>query len=250
MKAKLFLIPVAALAAGLLVTSANAQGRNGVGRTPCDGCIFDGTEMTPLSDQEQQDVLFMREEEKLARDVYRAMFDLWEVPTFSKISDSEQRHLDAMGRLIVRYDLVDPVVDDTAGVFTNPVFVQRYDELVAAGSVSMIEALKVGALIEELDISDLRVALAQTDHADLEHVFGNLMRGSRNHLRAFASLLAAESETYEAIYLTQDEFDEIASSPFERGSRRRGGQCSGKNGAGGDPMVPDRSKNRRGPRGR
>ena len=148
MNAKTLLIPLAGLAIGLLVTSADAQGRRGPGGTPGGGCIFDGIEVTPLTDQEAQDVRYMREEEKLARDVYRAMFDLWEVPTFFRISESEQRHMDALGRLIVRYDLQDPVVDDTEGVFTNPVFVELYGRLVEAGSASMVDALKVGALIE------------------------------------------------------------------------------------------------------
>ncbi len=250
MKAKTLFIPLAVMAAGLIVTSANAQGRNGPGGTSKDGCIFDGIEITPLSAQEELDVLYMREEEKLARDVYRAMFDLWEVPTFFRISESEQRHMDALGRLIVRYELVDPMVDDTEGVFTNPIFVELYGDLVEAGSVSMVDALKVGALIEELDIFDLRQALTQTDHADLQHVFENLMRGSRNHLRAFAGLLTAAGEVYEAQYLTQDEFDEIAASPFERGNRRGNGQCQGKHGDRGTFDGPRRQQGQRAPRGR
>lgn len=234
MNSRTLLIPLAGIAAGLLVSVAAAQQRWG----PGDGCIFDGIQLTPLSDQEAQDVLYMREEEKLARDVYRAMFDLWEVPTFFQISESEQRHMDALRRLIIRHDLEDPVVDDTEGVFTNPVFEALYDDLVEAGSTSTVDALKVGALIEELDIVDLREALAQTDHADVQRVYENLMRGSRNHLRAFAALIAAAGETYEAEHLTQEEFDEIAASPFEQGNGRRNGQCRGK----GNSDLPGRQR--------
>ncbi len=242
MNTKTLLIPLAGLAVGLFVSSADAQWRNGRGGMGGDGCIFDGIEVTPLSDQEAQDLRYMREEEKLARDVYRAMFDLWQVPTFFQIGESEQRHMDALGRLIVRYDLEDPVVDDTEGVFTNSVFVELYGELVEAGSASMVDALKVGALIEELDIVDLREALSQTDHVDLQRVYGNLMRGSRNHLRAFASLITAAGETYEAQHLTQEEFDEIAASPFERGNGRGNGQCRGKRGNKGNSDVVGRQR--------
>ena len=250
MNARTLFIPLAGIAAGLLITSANAQGRNGPGRTPGDGCIFDGIEVTPLSVQEEQGVLYMREEEKLARDVYRGMLDLWEVRTFFRISESEERHMDALARVIVRYDLEDPVVDDTEGVFTNPVFTGLYGELVEAGTASMVDALKVGALIEELDIVDLREALAQTDHADLQRVYENLMRGSRNHLRAFAARIAAAGETYEAQHLTQEEFDEIAASPSERGNGRRNGQCWGKRGDRGNSDVPGLQRGKRARRGR
>lgn len=250
MNAKTLLIPLAGIAVGLLITSTNAQWRNGPRGTPRDGCIFDGIEITPLSTREEQDVLYMREEEKLARDVYRAMFDLWEVPTFFQISESEQRQMDALARLIVRYDLEDPVVDDTEGVFANPVFRELYGELVEAGSASMVDALQVGALIEELDIVDLRVALSQTDHADLQRVYENLMRGSRNHLRAFAALITAAGETYEAQHLTQEEFDEIAASPFERGNGRRSGQCWGERGDKGNSDFPRRRRGQRPLRGR
>ena len=192
----------------------------------------------------------MREEQKLARDVYRAMFDLWEVPAFFRISESEQRHMGALGRLIARYDLQDPVVDDTEGVFTNPVFVELYGQLVEAGSASMVDALKVGALIEELDIVDLREALARTDHADLQRVYENLMRGSRNHLRAFAALITAAGETYDAQHLTQEDFDEIAASPSERGNGRGNAQCRGKRRSSGNSDFVGRQRGQRGLRGR
>lgn len=222
MKTKAWLIPVVGIATGLLVQSANAQARNGPRGKQWDGCIFDGIAMTPLGAEDAQTVLVMREEEKLARDVYRAMFDLWQAPVFANISESEQRHMDAIRRVILRYELEDPVVDDTEGVFTNPLFAERYADLIEAGSVSMVEAFKVGALIEEMDIKDLQEALAQTDRADLETVYGHLLRASRNHLRAFAARITAAGETYEAQYLTQEEFDEIAASPWEGGNGRRG----------------------------
>ncbi len=241
---------VALVAGGLLASLADAQGPKRLRRMAQPDCVFDQTEVTPLSDQEEQGVLHMREEEKLARDVYRAMSDLWEVPAFSQISESEQRHMDALARLIARYDLEDPVVDDTPGAFTNPVFVELYGQLVEAGSASIVEALKVGALIEELDIVDLREALANTDHADLQRVYENLMRWSRNHLRAFATLIAAAGDTYEAQHLTQEEFDEIAASPFERGNGRRGGQCWGKRGVGGNSDMPGRQRGHRARGGR
>lgn len=178
----------------------------------------------PLSAEEQQTLLYMREEEKLARDVYTAMFDLWELPVFDNIRASEQRHMDALKRLIDKYDLVDPVVDDTPGVFTNPELAALYTTLTTAGSVSSLEALMTGALIEEIDIVDLREAIDETTHADLERVYENLMRASRNHLRAFVRLIVEAGATYEPQHLTQEEFNEIVNSPMEPGSGKHHGR--------------------------
>jgi hypothetical protein len=167
----------------------------------------------------------MREEEKLARDVYLAMADLWDVPVFDNIAASEQRHSDAVLRLIEAYGLDDPVTDDTPGVFTNPDFAALYDELIATGSASLVDALTVGAAIEDLDISDLRSWLDRTDDPAIERVYANLLAGSENHLRAFIGRLEAQGTTYEPGYLTDDEVAEILAADATRGGTRyRGGR--------------------------
>ncbi len=162
-------------------------------------------------------VLHMREEEKIARDVYRVLGELWGANVFLNITQSEQRHMDSMAMMIDRYRLTDPIVDDTVGVFAAPEFVELYGELIANGERSLMDAYKVGALIEELDIVDLREALEDVRDPVLASVYENLMRGSRNHLRAFARQINNNGGTYEARYLTQDEFDAIANSPHEPG---------------------------------
>ena len=83
-----------------------------------------------LTDAEKQNILLMREEEKLARDVYLVLYELWDAEIFANISESEQQHMDAVKRLITRYGLEDPVVDDTVGQFTNSEFLTLFDELV------------------------------------------------------------------------------------------------------------------------
>jgi hypothetical protein len=142
-----------------------------------------------LTELEELNITYMREEEKLARDVYLVMYDLWGANIFANISDSEQRHMDAIKNLITRYGLTDPVVDDTVGQFTNPELKELYDDLIEDGEVSLEEALKVGVAIEELDIADLKQALADTDKKNIERVFQNLLNGSNNHLDAFNACL-------------------------------------------------------------
>jgi hypothetical protein len=177
------------------------------------------TEMVlPLDYEEEQSLLFMREEEKLARDVYLTFHELWEKPVFENIAQSEQTHTDAVAGKIEQYGLPDPVVDDSIGVFVNSFLLEKYYELVAKGQLSELDALMVGAFIEELDIIDLQEAIEKTDEADLQELYSNLMRGSRNHLRAFVELIEdTTGEDYEAQLLDQDAVEAIVNSTLETG---------------------------------
>ncbi len=174
-----------------------------------------------LSSKIRQSLLHMREEEKLARDVYLMLSKKHDSTVFSQIASAESRHMAALERLLDRYGLPDPVVDNAIGKFTKPEFTQLYIDLVAQGSKSLADAYEVGALIEELDIADLISGMKAIEaHADIQRIYQNLMRASRNHLRAFASRLDEQGKTYTAQHLSQKEFDKIAASPWERGHGR------------------------------
>ena len=140
-----------------------------------------------LSDDEISGLVFMREEEKLARDVYQVLFEKWGLTVFKNIAESEQRHMDAILYLLGKYDLTDPAI--APGVFENNELQILYDELVAKGQLSVIDALEVGVLIEETDIEDIVFLLEQTDNKDITQVYTNLLNGSYNHLDAFESNL-------------------------------------------------------------
>lgn len=177
------------------------------------------TATTPpvLDTTEAAGLTFMREEEKLARDVYQYLYPLWNVAVFDNISQSEQEHFEAVGDLLDRYRLTDPATPDLAGSFQDPELQALYDQLVASGTTSALAALQVGALIEETDMVDLADAIAATDQADIVQVYENLLRGSRNHLRAFVAAIEALGVPYVAQVLTQDQVDAIVDSPMERG---------------------------------
>lgn len=172
-----------------------------------------------LTIQEKENLLWMREEEKLARDVYLTLFDRWNSQVFANISSSEQMHMDAVLTLLNKYNMPDPA-SNTRGVFNNPTLQQLYNSLVSGGSASLAKALETGATIEDLDLKDLREALAATDNADIQLVYANLQKGSRNHMRAFYSNLQNQGITYIPQYITQAELDVIISSPIESGFRR------------------------------
>ena len=159
---------------------------------------------------------FLREEEKLARDVYLTLHEKWKLPIFSNISKAEQRHMNRMGVLLARYGVKDPVVNDATGEFSNKELAALYKELVARGSKSVVEALLVGATIEDLDIRDIRRMKLNTSDANALDAFAKLECGSGNHMRAFTAQLAARGEQYRAKYLTHVELDQIVSAQHER----------------------------------
>jgi hypothetical protein len=172
---------------------------------------------TALDLSETETLQFMREEEKLARDVYPTLYSEWGKTIFANISESEQTHTDAVAFLIDKYDVEDPVADDVTGEFVNPVLQALYDDLLSHGAASLVEALRVGAYIEETDMLDLQHAIDGTDNRDIVNVYENLLRGSRNHLRAFVAALEAMGVVYDAQVLPQEEVDDIVDSPMERG---------------------------------
>jgi hypothetical protein len=178
---------------GLVVLSAApawAQGWQGAGNGQRGGfgpSSRTGVISTPLSDVETDFLLHMREEEKLARDVYDALNTKWGYIVFSNIAQGEQRHFDAIGNLISRYGLKDPA--NQPGLFVNADLQALYDKLVVQGSVSLVDALKAGVTIEVTDINDLGAAIKATDNMDILSVYANLLKGSKRHLSAFESHL-------------------------------------------------------------
>jgi hypothetical protein len=170
---------------------------------------------------------FMREEEKLAHDVYLKLYELWGKRNFLNIANSEQTHTEAVLALLERYGLDDPAYAE-AGRFSNPDLQALYDQMIERGSQSLEEALRVGILIEETDINDLQARLAQVDNADIQQVFNNLLLGSRNHLQAFTRVLQNETgQGYRAGENAQAAGSQGAGAAQAEGSQGQGGGYRG-----------------------
>jgi hypothetical protein len=162
-----------------------------------------------LTQTEIEGLIFMREEEKLAGDVYRYFYDLWGSSVFQSIASSEDSHTAAILTLLDLYGIPDPFMSE-AGIFQNADLQALYDQLTAQGSQSLKDALLVGAAIEEIDILDLERNIAATDQADIIMTYENLLSGSENHLRAFVRVLGNQNgETYTPQYLSQEQYDAI-----------------------------------------
>lgn len=177
-----------------------------------------------LTQQEINAIVYMREEEKLARDVYTVLFDKWGNNPFNNIRQSEQVHMDRVKILITSYSLEDPVIknNDKRGLFANTLLQEFYNELVDSGNTSLTAALKVGAKIEEMDITDLEKRTGQTKKQDIITTFNYLKQASENHLRAFVRRLKMQGVNYEPVILSETEFDKIiADKGSHKGNGRR-----------------------------
>lgn len=178
----------------------------------CDG-TGDGSYITDLPKEDltaaESDLLvFMFEEEKMARDVYTALGETWNGGVFDMIAQAEQQHMDSVKLLLDKYEI--SVEELPAGEFSNNELQSLYDSLVAQGSESLAEAYKVGALVEETDIRDLIDSAKVVDNQDIEFVFDRLEQGSTHHLNAFVrNISVATGEEYVPTVLTQAEYDAI-----------------------------------------
>lgn len=154
-----------------------------------DGNGNGGGSTYELSQEERDGLIHMRIEEKLARDVYIVMGELWNHKVFLNIQLSEQKHMESVKRLLDKYSVPDPLTTDSVGVFSDPQFQLLYDQYILQGSQSLTEALLVGKAIEELDIADLTFQLTFVDNPDIIRVYQNLKAASENHLAAFLKCL-------------------------------------------------------------
>jgi len=178
-------------------------------------CTNDETTITPLTSTEKDDLLTLREEEKLARDVYLYAYDKYGLEISKNISQSEQMHMDKVLYLLNKYGLEDPALS-IRGEFQNENLQTLYNDLITQVDISELEALKVGALIEDLDIKDIEEFASRTEKSDILEVYAKLECGSRNHMRAYYSELISRDYVYEPQFITSDDLFAIINSDRER----------------------------------
>ncbi|WP_440163105.1 DUF2202 domain-containing protein [Actinobacillus pleuropneumoniae] len=174
------------------------------------------TTASVLSREEIDSLRYMREEEKLAHDVYIHLYNRWKTPVFLNIAHAEKIHTQAVANLLHHYQVTDSIPNET-GKFNHPELQKLYGQLTQQGEKSLMEALKVGMLIEDLDIADLQKAQQTVTQNDIKMIYQFLEKGSRNHLRGFYRNLRQIGGDYQPQYITQTYFNRVVSSGIERG---------------------------------
>lgn len=181
-KSKLILIAPALSIAVLAALTACAPVTNQAA-TPTTSVTSSARSSSPTSALTSE-LQYLIEEEKLAFDVYTAMNELWGSRSFGNILQSEASHQSQVLAVLNTYGITDPRSSE-AGVFANADLQKLYDDLIAQGKQSEVEAYKVGVIIEETDIADLQKMLSQNPPADVATMMDALLAGSENHLSAF-----------------------------------------------------------------
>ena len=161
-----------------------------------------------LTEIEIENLQFLREEEKLARDVYVYLGSIYDHIIFDNIGASEQRHIDFVLEIMDKYQVEDKGTDE-GGAFNNPTIQLLYNNLIEQGEPSLLDALIVGATIEDLDINDLDINMNNTINDDLLSLYQLLQCGSRNHIRAFTSQIKQEGGNYVPQFISQERLTEI-----------------------------------------
>jgi hypothetical protein len=168
--------------------------------------------LTPLTELEKNDLLFLREEEKLARDIYIYAYTKYQNTVFNSISQSEQKHMDNVLSILNQYSIPDPA-STQIGVFNNAALQLLYNQLKSQVDISASESLKVGATIEELDINDIDNFIANTSNSQLLNMYEKLNCGSKNHIRSFTSQIISSGNVFVPQYITVQEYNTILNSP-------------------------------------
>lgn len=166
------------------------------------------TEAVTLSPREEEGVLFIWEEEKVARDLYSELRRETNLSIFTDLARSEQSHMDQAKSLIDEYGLEIPV-EDEPGAFSNQTLEDLYNDLLSQGRRSQEDALKASAAFEEISIVDLKKELETADNDDVKAVYQGLLAGSRKHLRSYVRDLQDMNIEYEPQRMSKKEFDEV-----------------------------------------
>ena len=198
-------------------TTVNENDANGVINSAALTSQINTLPTEPLSAAEIAGLIYLREEEKLARDVYYKLYEKYSARVFNNIYNSEITHTNSVLQLLNKYQIPDPVGANAIGIFKDTTLQNLYNSLIAKGNTSIQNAYIVGATIEDVDLYDLKIKSAGVDNQDIKLVYDMLAKGSRNHMRAFYKNLLNIGMTYTPQYITQAEFDAIINSPTETG---------------------------------
>jgi hypothetical protein len=174
------------------------------------GCFFAApAQYIPQSNKAT--LALMREQQKLARDVYDSLHHKWSLHIFEEIGGAEDAHLESVQPLLEQFAVEDPLAKtaDRPGRFVHRPLQRLYDSLLVSGSASLEGALRAGAFMEERDIVDLQRAIQATGSEDLKAVYKYLLMGSERHLLLCARYLKRVGVIYQPVLLSAHEYERL-----------------------------------------
>ncbi len=165
-----------------------------------------------ITETEAGDLQLLREEEKLARDLFRDWSDRSEL--FGAVAHSKQLHFEIVGALLQRHQVTDRTLGGE-GLYVFPQLQTLHQELLARGGSTELEALAAGAELHERDLVGLEEAAGRSQLEDVRASLAEIQRGARNHLRGCVEELALQGVDYAPRLLSPEAFAAIINSPRE-----------------------------------
>lgn len=209
--------------------------------TPVLTPTFENT--AELTAEEIEFLFAVREDEKVARDLYAHFYSKYQLKPFEMIGKAESNHISAVEKLLTFYSISFPALSE-AGIFANAERQLNYTTLAASGNTSL-EAFTTAAKLEETGIYDYMTVLQDITNPNIKLVIEHLMKASSNHLKAFLRNIDALGGSYTPSILSQEQFDNIIKSNFDNGRRlkKRGGDNGTNNGDGHNRIKGSVNKN-------
>ncbi len=155
-----------------------------------------------LTDEQKYAIAYMWNDEKMAHDLHLALYNKFpnQNVLYTIATRAEATHESIVENLAKTYDInitnyqngygthysAEDLDKYGEGEFFIPTVQQTYDTLYNQGSDSEIDALKVGCMVEVVDVDDLNKYLdVVKDKPDIVTAFENLRSGSYRHYWAF-----------------------------------------------------------------
>jgi hypothetical protein len=138
-----------------------------------------------LTPQEKKGLVFMYQEEKLAKDVYATLGKMYPNVRVFNIYRAEVMHESCVANVMRHYGITFPVRGNRTGVFADKKLQILYNRLIEKGKKSLTDALEVGIMVEVTDIEDLDKYLNSATSSDVIALFEFLRAGSYNHYNGF-----------------------------------------------------------------
>ena len=162
----------------------------------------------PPTDAEKASLIYAREEQKVARDLYQQLGEKWLSPVLASNAQAEQKHFDAVKTLLDRFGMTDPA-RPAAGQFTDPVLQKMYASLLERGGRSLVEAFNAAAYMEEAEIGDTGKFVEYANRLDIIRGLGTVYAEDRSHLRAYVAELKKLGVDYQPQLLSRSDFDNL-----------------------------------------
>lgn len=202
--------------------------------------VLDAT--SPLTADEIEFLYAMREDEKLARDLYAYFWTRYPTaPQIQRISKAEESHIAAIETVLDYYEISYPAMS-APGVFEDSTRQALYDEL-ALKSETMLEAFQTMAFVEDRDLFAYKMVQSQITNANLSLLIENMIKASTNHLKAAIRQIFVRDGSYTSIYLSAEEYDAIIKLPFQNGKAYKTKKGKNGNGNGGDTNAQKMGQN-------